>query len=66
MEYRHVTYTHVTYYFLVFGNVAEGISVPEEEKAGYEWLQEVETPGGSEVYGKLYTGPKIVTKINTK
>lgn len=41
---------------------ADGISVLEEEKEGYAWLQEMDIPAGSDLYRKLYSGPKIVTK----
>lgn len=37
----------------------EGISIPEEERNGYEWLQEKEQLEDLEVDGKMYSGPKI-------
>lgn len=39
---------------------ADGISMPEEERTGYEWLQEREKPEKFQVAGKMYSGPKIV------
>lgn len=39
---------------------AEGISIPEEERQTYEWLQERFQPDDVEVVGKMYSGPQIV------
>ncbi|XP_031287288.1 plant cysteine oxidase 2 [Pistacia vera] len=39
---------------------ADGVSVPEEEKEGYAWLQEREKPEDLAVVGALYRGPAIV------
>jgi len=38
----------------------DGLSIPEEEKSAYEWLQEREELEDLEVKGKMYSGPKIV------
>ncbi|PQQ06760.1 plant cysteine oxidase 2 [Prunus yedoensis var. nudiflora] len=38
----------------------DGLSVAEEEKEGYAWLQEIEKPGDLAVDGAMYRGPKIV------
>jgi len=38
----------------------DGLSIPEEEKNAYEWLQEREELEDLEVNGKMYNGPKIV------
>jgi len=38
----------------------DGLSIPEEEKSAYEWLQEREELEDLEVNGKMYNGPKIV------
>lgn len=40
---------------------ADGLSIPEEEKESYEWLQEREKPEDLAVYGVLYSGP-LITK----
>ncbi|CAL0321753.1 unnamed protein product [Lupinus luteus] len=53
---------HCTYYrnhpFSVFS--VDGISIAEEEKKGYEWLEERVLPDDVEVVGHLYSGPEIV------
>lgn len=54
---------HCTYYldspFAKFS--VDGISVPEEEREGYAWLQErEEKPDELAVVGAMYRGPKIV------
>ncbi|XP_057447611.1 LOW QUALITY PROTEIN: plant cysteine oxidase 2-like [Lotus japonicus] len=54
-EGRHCTY----YNNYPFSNISEGISIPEEERNGYEWLQEKEQLEDLEVDGKMYSGPKI-------
>ncbi|XP_021808770.1 plant cysteine oxidase 2-like [Prunus avium] len=38
----------------------DGVSVAEEEKEGYAWLQEIEKPEDLAVDGAMYRGPKIV------
>ncbi|ESW11590.1 hypothetical protein PHAVU_008G043100 [Phaseolus vulgaris] len=38
----------------------DGISIPEEERKTYEWLQEKEKPENLKVVVKMYSGPKIV------
>ncbi|KAL1828360.1 plant cysteine oxidase 2 [Daucus carota subsp. sativus] len=38
---------------------ANGISIAEEEREGYEWLQERDKPEGLTVYGVPYSGPPI-------
>ncbi|XP_050381531.1 plant cysteine oxidase 2 isoform X1 [Argentina anserina] len=40
----------------------DGVSIPEEEKEGYAWLQEIEKPDELAVVGELYRGPKIQEK----
>ncbi|OIW06708.1 hypothetical protein TanjilG_04102 [Lupinus angustifolius] len=54
---RHCTY-YLNHPFSRFS--VDGISIPEEEKNGYEWLQERVLPDDVEVVGHLYSGPKIV------
>ncbi|XP_057447606.1 plant cysteine oxidase 2-like [Lotus japonicus] len=55
-EGRHCTY----YNNYPFSDISvEGISIPEEERNGYEWLQEKEQLEDLEVDGKMYSGPKI-------
>ena len=50
-------------YFLLCEMAEAGtISVPEEHRQEYAWLQETEKVEGSLIYGKEYTGPKIVTE----
>ncbi|KAE9612662.1 hypothetical protein Lal_00005962 [Lupinus albus] len=53
---------HCTYYrshpFSRFS--VNGISISEEEKKDYEWLQERVLPDDVEVVGKMYNGPMIV------
>ncbi|KAJ6934910.1 hypothetical protein NC652_010019 [Populus alba x Populus x berolinensis] len=39
-----------------------GVSIPEEEKEGYAWLQEREKPEDLTFVGELYGGPAIVEK----
>ncbi|KAH1215743.1 Plant cysteine oxidase 2 [Glycine max] len=56
-EGRHCTYYH-NFPFSNFS--ADGLSIPEEEKNAYEWLQEREELEDLEVNGKMYNGPKIV------
>lgn len=36
-----------------------GIPIAEEEREGYEWLQERDKPEGLTVYGVPYSGPPI-------
>lgn len=57
-EGRHCTY----YYDFPFGNFsADGVSVPEEERESYAWLQDKgKQPEEFAVVGELYGGPKIV------
>lgn len=56
-EGRHCTY----YHNFPFSNFSvDGISIPEEEKSAYEWLQERDELEDLEVNGKMYNGPKIV------
>ncbi|KAL9323433.1 hypothetical protein ACSQ67_008290 [Phaseolus vulgaris] len=56
-EGRHCTY----YHNFPFSNFSvDGLSIPEEEKSAYEWLQEREELEDLEVKGKMYSGPKIV------
>lgn len=38
----------------------DGLSIPEEERNGYEWLQERDQLDDLKVDGKMYSGPKIV------
>lgn len=38
----------------------EGLSIPEEEKKAYEWLQEKDQLEDLKVEGKMYSGPTIV------
>lgn len=38
----------------------DGLSIPEEERTAYEWLQEKEKPENLKVVVKMYSGPKIV------
>ncbi|KAE9590375.1 putative cysteamine dioxygenase [Lupinus albus] len=54
---RHCTY-YLNHPFSTFS--VDGISIPEEEKKGYEWLQERVLPDDVEVVGHLYSGPKIM------
>ncbi|KAJ0100186.1 hypothetical protein Patl1_22143 [Pistacia atlantica] len=54
---RHCTY-YLDFPFTKFS--ADGVSVPEEEKEGYAWLQEREKPEDLAVVGALYRGPAIV------
>ncbi|KAL5742243.1 hypothetical protein ACOSP7_028975 [Xanthoceras sorbifolium] len=55
---------HCTYYldFPFTKCPVDGVSVPEEEKEGYAWLQEREKPEELDVVGGIYEGPKIVVK----
>ncbi|XP_047167601.1 plant cysteine oxidase 2-like [Vigna umbellata] len=56
-EGRHCTY----YHNFPFSNFSvDGLSIPDEEKSAYEWLQEREELEDLEVNGKMYNGPKIV------
>lgn len=43
-------------------NAVDGMSIPEEEREGYAWLQEREDLEDLTVVGEQYTGPKIVEK----
>ncbi|KAF3444760.1 hypothetical protein FNV43_RR14453 [Rhamnella rubrinervis] len=54
---RHCQY-YLDYPFSDFS--VDGITVPEEEKEGYAWLNEREKPEDLAVVGALYRGPKIV------
>ncbi|TKY65206.1 Plant cysteine oxidase 2 [Spatholobus suberectus] len=54
---RHCTYYHN---FPFSNSSVDGISIPEEERKAYEWLQEKEKPKNYQVVGKMYSGPKIV------
>ncbi|XWS30289.1 hypothetical protein CRYUN_Cryun24cG0104000 [Craigia yunnanensis] len=56
-EGRHCTY-YFDYPFTKFS--VEGVTVLEEEKDKYAWLQEREKPEDLAVVGALYTGPEIV------
>lgn len=57
---RHCTY-YLDFPFTKFP--VDGVSVPEEEKEGYAWLQEREAePEDIAVVGAMYKGPKIVEK----
>lgn len=38
----------------------DGLSIPEEERTAYEWLQEKEKPENLKVVVNMYSGPKIV------
>lgn len=38
----------------------DGISIAEEEKKEYEWLEEREKPESLQVIVKMYSSPKIV------
>lgn len=53
---------HCTYYLeLPFTKFSvDGVSVLEEEREGYAWLQEREKPEDLTVVGATYRGPKIV------
>uniref|UniRef100_A0A5B7ADC0 cysteine dioxygenase n=1 Tax=Davidia involucrata TaxID=16924 RepID=A0A5B7ADC0_DAVIN len=53
---------HCTYYldFPFSRFVVDGVSVAEEEREGYAWLQEREKPEDLVVVGAKYSGPKIV------
>lgn len=53
---------HCTYYLeFPYTNFAvDGVSVPEEDREGYAWLQEREKPEDLTVDGAPYKGPKIV------
>ncbi|KAA8548005.1 hypothetical protein F0562_004434 [Nyssa sinensis] len=53
---------HCTYYLdFPFSRFAvDGMTVPEEEREGYAWLQEREKPEDLVFAGALYGGPKIV------
>ncbi|KAK7394526.1 hypothetical protein VNO78_15055 [Psophocarpus tetragonolobus] len=54
---RHCTY----YHNFPFSNYSvDGLSIPEEERKSYEWLQEKEKPENLQVVVKMYSGPKIV------
>ncbi|PNY02608.1 2-aminoethanethiol dioxygenase-like protein, partial [Trifolium pratense] len=54
---RHCTY-YTNYPFPDFS--VEGLSIPEEEKNVYEWLQEKDQLEDLKVEGKMYSGPTIV------
>lgn len=47
-------------YFFLFEISVDGVSVPEEDREGYAWLQEREKPEDLTVDGAPYKGPKIV------
>ncbi|KAK6256039.1 hypothetical protein SCA6_017344 [Theobroma cacao] len=53
---------HCTYYFdYPFTKLSvDGVTVAEEEKDKYAWLQEREEPEDLAVVGAPYTGPEIV------
>ncbi|KAL3000561.1 hypothetical protein AAZX31_09G219700 [Glycine max] len=53
---------HCTYYQnFPFSNYSvDGLSIPEEERTAYEWLQEKEKPENLKVVVNMYSGPKIV------
>ncbi|XWS40839.1 hypothetical protein CRYUN_Cryun17cG0030500 [Craigia yunnanensis] len=52
---------HCTYYFdYPLTRFTVGVTVPEEEKDKYAWLQGREKPEDLAVVGALYTGPEIV------
>ncbi|KAK2351960.1 Plant cysteine oxidase 2 [Trifolium repens] len=53
---------HCAYYrSFPFSNFpAEGITIPEEEKKDYEWLEEIEKPESLQVIVKMYSSSKIV------
>ncbi|KAJ6934912.1 hypothetical protein NC652_010021 [Populus alba x Populus x berolinensis] len=55
---------HCQYYLdFPFANFSvNGVSIPEEEKEGYAWLQEREKPEDLTFVGELYGGPAIVEK----
>ncbi|KAF5749014.1 2-aminoethanethiol dioxygenase-like [Tripterygium wilfordii] len=53
MYYYDFPYTHFS---------VDGLSVPEEERERYAWLQEREKPEDLAVVGALYRGPQIVDK----
>ncbi|EEF45021.1 Protein C10orf22, putative [Ricinus communis] len=59
-EGRHCTY----YNDFPFANFSvDGVSLPEEEREGYAWLQErTKQPDDFKMVGELYRGPKIVKK----
>lgn len=43
-------------------DAVEGVSVSEEEREGYAWLEERESPEGIAVVGAKYKGPMFVDK----
>lgn len=50
-----------SYYMYFFFEISvEGLSIPEEEKNDYEWLQERDQLEDLKVDGKMYSGPTIV------
>ncbi|OWM69757.1 plant cysteine oxidase 2-like [Punica granatum] len=53
---------HCTYYDdHPFSRISvEGVSIPEEEREGYAWLEERERPEGISVVGAPYRGPMFV------
>lgn len=55
---------HCQYYMdSPFANFSvKSISVPEEERDGYAWLEERDRPKDVTVVGEVYSGPKIVEK----
>ncbi|KAJ6364950.1 hypothetical protein OIU76_029848 [Salix suchowensis] len=56
---------HCQYYLdFPFDNFSamDGVSIPEEEKEGYAWLEEREKPEDLTVAGEHYEGPAIVEK----
>ncbi|XVF16547.1 hypothetical protein REPUB_Repub10bG0041400 [Reevesia pubescens] len=56
-EGRHCTY-YFDYPFTEFS--VDGLTIPEEDKDKYAWLQERENPEDLAVVGALYSGPEIV------
>ncbi|KAK3227596.1 hypothetical protein Dsin_007458 [Dipteronia sinensis] len=54
---RHCTY-YLDFPFTRFS--VDGVTIPEEEREGYAWLQERENPREIAVVGDIYRGPKIV------
>lgn len=46
--------------WIFFEISVEGISIPEEEKKDYEWLQEREKPESLQVIVKMYSSSKTM------
>ncbi|KAJ4972987.1 hypothetical protein NE237_006161 [Protea cynaroides] len=59
-EGRHCTYYKNFPYASFSGDAGSEFSVPEEEREGYAWLEEIEKPDDCVVVGAMYRGPKIV------